>query len=162
MVNWYVIYTKPRNEKKVALQLEKIGITVYCPLITEMHQWSNRKKKVEVPLISSYLFVQLKEKERSIVFQVPGVVRYLFWLGNPAIVPEQEIDLLKEWLSGEVAEVSVKGLVQGDQMSITSGPFSGKDGIVEHVSNNSIQVILKEIGLKVTLRRNGNEAYKPT
>ena len=78
---WYVIYTKPRNEKKVAERLQQIGITVYCPMITMIKQWSDRKKKVQIPLLNSYVFVCLEDKEREKVFQVSGVVRYLFWLG---------------------------------------------------------------------------------
>ena len=72
---WYVIYTKPRNEKKVADRLKHLGIDVYCPMITMIKQWSDRKKKVQIPLLNSYVFVNLNEKDRELVFQVSGVVR---------------------------------------------------------------------------------------
>ena len=88
---WYVVYTKARNEKKTALILEKSGIDVYCPIVKEVRQWSDRKKTVEVPLFSSYLFVHLAPKDRELVYAAPGVVRYLFWLNRPAIVKDQEI-----------------------------------------------------------------------
>src|SRR5690606_27244913 len=94
---WYVIYTKPRAEAKVAESLKKLGITVYCPMITEVHRWSDRKKKVSLPLFKSYVFVQLLPKDRNQVFAVPGVVNYLFWLGKPAQVREQEIQTIKKW-----------------------------------------------------------------
>ena len=54
-MEWYALYTKPRWEKKVAKALEKIGIIVYCPMITEVRQWSDRKKKVTLPLFKSYV-----------------------------------------------------------------------------------------------------------
>ena len=57
---WYVLYTKPRQEKKVADGLIAIGIAAYCPLVTTIKQWSDRKKKVEVPLINSYVFVNIE------------------------------------------------------------------------------------------------------
>jgi transcriptional antiterminator RfaH len=85
-MNWLVLYTKPKNEVKVAERLAAAGITVYCPLVTSLRQWSDRKKKVTLPLFSSYVFVQLAEVQRAAVFEVPGVVRYLFWLGKPAVV----------------------------------------------------------------------------
>jgi len=154
MKNWYVLYTKPRNEKKAALDLEKMGVTVYCPLVTEIHHWSDRKKKVEVPLIKSYIFVQIEEKNREIVFQAPGIVRYIFWLHKPAIVREQDIDTLKEWLSGEITEAHVERLQQGDRMLIPSGPLQGKEGVVEQINKNRIQLLMPDLGMKITLKRN--------
>ena len=65
---WFDIYTKSKNEKKVVEGLEKIGIEVYCPMITKVKQWSDRKKKVETPLINSYVFVNIKDQNRNIVF----------------------------------------------------------------------------------------------
>jgi transcriptional antiterminator RfaH len=139
--NWYVVYTKARNEKKAALQLEKSGIDVYCPTIKEVRQWSDRKKTVEVPLFSSYLFVHLAPKE----------VRYLFWLNRPAIVKDQEIETLKRWLSGEVLSAKVQNLQAGDSLCIHKGPFKGKDGVVQSVNANRVQLVLKELGLKVSI-----------
>ena len=85
-MNWYVVYTKPRWEKKVVEQLNQKGIECYCPLITQVRQWSDRKKKVDVPLFNSYVFVHLEESDRNSVFLSSGVVRYLFWLGKLAVV----------------------------------------------------------------------------
>ena len=95
-MNWYAIYTKPRNEKKVADKLEAIGIESYCPTITSIKQWSDRKKKVTSPVLPSYVFVKITEPRRNEVFDVSGVVRYVFWLGKPAVIREEEIKLLKE------------------------------------------------------------------
>ena len=64
-------------------------------MVTQIKQWSDRKKKVEIPLINSYVFVNIEDKNRNIVFEVSGVVRYLFWLGKPAVIQEQEIEALK-------------------------------------------------------------------
>jgi transcriptional antiterminator RfaH len=97
-LNWFVLYTKPKNEKKVASALSLLGMQVYCPLITVVKQWSDRKKTIQQPLLSSYIFVKLEEKDRSKVFDIPGVVRYLFWLGKPAIVRDFEINHIKELL----------------------------------------------------------------
>jgi transcriptional antiterminator RfaH len=77
-MNWYVVYTKPKWEKKVAERLNEIGVVAYCPLISKTSQWTDRKKTVQVPLFNSYIFVQLEEKDRSSVFDVVGAVRYLF------------------------------------------------------------------------------------
>lgn len=78
MKNWFVIYTKPRQEKKVATELAKIGIESYFPAKIIERQWIDRKKKIEIPLFKSYCFVHIEEQERNKVFQVAGVLRYMF------------------------------------------------------------------------------------
>ena len=153
-MNWFVIYTKSRQEKKVALELEKMGITVYCPMINQIRQWSDRKKKVEVPLISSYVFVQVKEREREAVFEVPGIVRYVYWLEKPAIVRDEEIAVMKTWLSTQTVEAKVEGLRRGDRMKVSSGVFEGKEGFVEEISKNRVLLLLPDLGMKITLSRN--------
>ncbi|MGV8947008.1 MAG: UpxY family transcription antiterminator [Lutibacter sp.] len=152
-MNWYVIYTKPKWEKKVADRLQKSGITVYCPMVTQIKQWSDRKKKVETPLIPSYVFVNIEEKNRNAVFEVPGVVRYLFWLGKPAIVREVEILALQESLKETLSSVEITTYKTGDIINIADGPFKGKEGIVKQVSKNKLQLVLKELGMLITLTK---------
>jgi len=148
---WYVIYTKPKNEKKVTERLQSIGITVYCPMITVVKQWSDRKKKVQVPLLNSYVFVHIEDKNREAVFQISGVVRYLFWLGKPAVVREEEVVALQESLKDTMSSYEVRGINVGDNVNIPSGPFQGKEGIVKQINKNSLQLILKELGVLITL-----------
>ena len=68
-MNWYVLYTKSRNEKLVAERLKEIGIETYCPVLKKVKQWSDRKKVVEEPLFKSYVFVRLEEHNRKDVFK---------------------------------------------------------------------------------------------
>jgi transcription antitermination factor NusG len=150
---WFAIYTRPKNEKKVVEGLKKLGVEVYCPMLTQVKQWSDRKKKVETPLINSYVFVKIEEKNRTIVFEVPGVVRYLFWLGKPAIIQEQEIDTLKESLKGIFSSVEVNGILPGDSFTISKGSFQGKGGVVTHVDKNKIRLVLKELGILMTISK---------
>ena len=154
---WYVIYTKPKNEKKVADRLQFIGVEVYCPLVTVVKQWSDRKKKVQIPLFNSYVFVNIEDKERENVFQVQGVVRYLFWLGRPAVVRDEEIEALKEGLRETIVSYEVRGIKVGDLLPIPSGPFHGKEGIVKQISKNSLQLVLTELGVLITLNREDKE-----
>jgi len=95
---WHVLYTKPRNEKKVAERLSDAGYSVYCPLQKVRRQWSDRVKVVEEPLFKGYLFIKIEEKIRDEVFSFPGTVRYLFWLRRPAVVREEEIHTIQKWL----------------------------------------------------------------
>jgi transcriptional antiterminator RfaH len=123
-------------------------------MINQIRQWSDRKKKVEVPLISSYVFVQLKERDREAVFEVPGIVRYVYWLEKPAIVRDEEIAVMKAWLSTQTVEAKVEGLRRGDRMKVTNGLFEGKEGFVEEISKNRVLLLLPDLGMKITLNRN--------
>lgn len=152
-MNWYVVYTKPKWEKKVADKLKQLGIECYCPLITQVKQWSDRKKKIEVPLFNSYVFVQLPDSERNSVFQVSGVVRYLFWLGKPAIVKEHEIENIKTSLtSTNISEVSVSAMQVGDKIKLESGAFSNQSAIVQEVSNNYYILVLETLGCVLKIK----------
>tara|TARA_R110002126_G_scaffold138635_3_gene283196 strand:- start:28790 stop:29254 length:465 start_codon:yes stop_codon:yes gene_type:complete len=152
-MNWYVVYTKPKWEKKVAEQLTKIGIECYCPLITQVRQWSDRKKKVIVPLFNSYVFVQLEEKDRNLVFQSAGAVRYLFWLGKAAIVRDEEINTIKDWLSTpDKCDVSLEAFQIGDKITLESGPFIAQEATVQEIKNNHYVLVLESMGC--TLKMN--------
>jgi transcriptional antiterminator RfaH len=95
-MDWLVLNTKPRAEMKVAHRLEKISVEAYCPARMEMRQRSDRKKKIWVPLLPSMVLVKIEEQEKNKVFDVQGVVRYLYWLGQPAKVSADEVLTLKE------------------------------------------------------------------
>jgi transcriptional antiterminator RfaH len=150
---WFVLYTKPQQEKKVAITLEKIGITSYCPCVVETKQWSDRIKKVETPLLKSYVLVQLEEKERARVFEVPGVVRYLFWLGKPAMVRDQEVATLRDWLNEEEATVYATPWQLGAKIVLASGAFKGQEAMVQSVKNSKVELVLTSLGVKLTLER---------
>lgn len=152
-MNWYVIYTKPKWEKKVAERLAEIGIECYCPLIIKIKQWSDRKKKVEMPLFNSYVFVKLPDNERNSVFEIAGVVRYLFWLGKPAVVRDEEINIIKNSLkSPNIADASVLPFHVGDKIKLESGAFNNQNAIVQEVSNTHYILILESLGCVLKIK----------
>ncbi|WP_037321309.1 UpxY family transcription antiterminator [Salegentibacter sp. Hel_I_6] len=149
-MSWFVLYTKPRTEKRVAEDLEKIGIKVYCPIITEVKQWKDRKKKLKTPLFKSYVFIKLEEKKRNQVFDVPGVVRYLFWLGKPAIVRNEEIEVIQKWLEGDkVEDAKIEHLSEGDKIVIKNGVFKDEAAIIREVGKRKMRLILPKLGCTV-------------
>jgi len=146
-MNWYVVYTKPKWEKKVAERLNEIGVVTYCPLVTKTSQWSDRKKIVSVPLFNSYIFVQVEDKERNRVFEITGALRYLFWLGKPAIVKHSEIETIQEWLSvPDTYEVSLDQWKKGDKIVLESGPFVSQTAIIQEVKHKHYILILESLG----------------
>lgn len=150
---WYVLYTKPKAEKKVAQTLESASIQTYCPLITEVRQWSDRKKKVTVPLFKSYVFVKINEKERSRVFEVPGVVKYLYWLGKPAVVRDVEIKTIQDWLNPTIVEeVAVEHFSPGDRITIASGAFKDEEAVIKEVGPKRVRLVLVKLGCTISIK----------
>jgi len=154
--NWYVLYTKPNREKKVLSQLHHLNMTVYCPMVTTLRQWSDRKKKVEAPLIPRVIFINCAEQDRNKVFEVAGTQHYLFWLGKPAVVKNSEIETLQTWLQEGMSEAQVQDLKTGDTFVIQNQVFNGQEGVVHEVSKNRVQILLKELGMKVTITKDKN------
>ena len=150
---WFVVYTKPQQELKVATQLSAMGITNYCPTITLVKQYSDRKKKVTKPLLSSYVMVQLEQNQREKVFACTAIVRYLFFLGKPAVVPASEINLMQDHLNGVYNDIKVTTLSVGDFPTITEGPFSGVSGRVVETDNTKVKLELASLGMRITLKK---------
>ena len=150
---WFVVYTRPQQELKVAGQLSAMGITNYCPTITLVKQYSDRKKKVTKPLLSSYVMVELEENQRNKVFSCLGIVRYLFYLGRPAVVPTFEINLMQNHLNGVYNDIEVTTLSVGDYHTITQGPFSGVSGKVVETNNTKVKLELASLGMRITLKK---------
>ena len=152
-MKWFVLYTKPNYELKVAEGINTLGINAYCPTFTQIKQYSDRKKKVQKPLLPSYVLVQLSELDRQKVFNIRGVVRYLFWLGKPAVVRDEEITLLKKNLTGIFDESTISNLSVGKEYTIPSGPLKGQTGNIIDVLKNKLRLELPSLGLFATLSR---------
>ena len=150
---WFVVYTRPQQELKVASQLSAMGITNYCPTVTLVKQYSDRKKKVTKPLLSSYVMVELEGKERNKVFACNGIVRYLFFLGKPAVVPASDIKIMQDHLIGVYNDFKLTTLSVGDSHKITEGPFSGVTGKVVETNNTKVKLELACLGMQITLRK---------
>lgn len=126
--SWLALYTKPKAEKKVKERLDSAGFENFLPLQTIIKQWSDRKKKIQVPLINSYVFVKLSPKNAVQLYQIPGVVGVLKYLGNYAVVKEEEIENLKILSINGVPMNTVSKPLQlskGQKVSIATGPFKG-------------------------------------
>lgn len=152
MKNWFVLYTKPKQELRVVDELSKIGINSYCPTVKMIKQYSDRKKKIEKPLIPSYIMVYIEESKRKSVFSIPGIVRYLFWLGKPAIVHENEINIMKKHLEGVYSSISISKLIIGQLYKISEGPLAGNTGKIVEMKKNKVKLELASLGMTVVLK----------
>ena len=93
--NWYAVYTRSRNEKKVHKLLTDQHIDSFLPLYKSLRQWSDRKKLVELPLFTSYVFVNINIKQSYYVLCTDGVVKFVSFENKPAVIPDYQIENLK-------------------------------------------------------------------
>jgi transcription antitermination factor NusG len=124
---WYAIFTKPRAEKKVHQRMLDHEINAFLPLVKTIRQWSDRKKTVQVPLISSYIFVNMYENELYKTLPIQGTVNVLKHLGKPAKIKDVEIENLRILSSNsESQEISnCINVLKGDAVEVVNGPFMG-------------------------------------
>lgn len=146
---WYVVYTKHLSEKKVAERLAALGVVHYLPVYTTIRQWSDRKKKIEKPLINSVVFVQTNERGLNDLYSVQGIQGVLKYLGRPAIVQEHEIQnlriLLQEVHVDELEQVDIQA---GDMVLVTRGPFKGMQACAIQEQNSMRLIIeIKNMGV---------------
>lgn len=145
---WFVLYTRSNCEKKVSELLTKRDIENYCPLNKVYRQWSDRKKIIDMPLFSSYVFVRVFEKDLEGLKSITSnIVNLVYWLGKPAVVKDQEIDNIKFFLNeyGNV-KLEKRNVDINEEVIITRGSFYNQHGIVRTVKNNSVVVSLPSLG----------------
>lgn len=149
---WYVLITKPKHELKVAARLQDLGLEICCPTRVEIRQWSDRKKKVTVPLLPSMLLINIDQKDRANVFAVPGAVRYLFWLGEPAVVPEKEVEVLREIANKKHEVLATEKIKIGQEVDLKEFGLSTEKGTVKYISGNQCWVVLPKLGYVIKLK----------
>ncbi len=155
---WYVLYTKSRQEKTVARKLDEIGIEVYCPFKRTKRKWSDRWKWVETPIFTSYCFVRVAEAERDRVFRVAGVVQYIYWLGKPAAIKDEEINQIKIWLNDFDHEaIDLKPIQAGDKILIESGALLDLRGEIVTRQGNKLLLKLESLGTILWVDANKNK-----
>ena len=148
---WYVALVRMHHEKKVAERLDKMGIENFVPVQQEMHQWSDRRKKVEAVLLPMMVFVCVNPKERMEVLSFSTVSRYMVLRGEstPAVIPDEQMARFRFMLdySEEAVCMSSSPLARGEKVRVIKGPLSGLLGELVNVDGKSkIAVRLNMLG----------------
>jgi transcription antitermination factor NusG len=143
--SWYGLHTRPRHEKIVAQRLQERGVATFLPLITEVHRWSDRKKTVEMPLFSCYVFAKFKPNraERLHVLRVDGVFSLVGAKGEGTPIPTAEIDAVRSLVETDLPWASHPFLKIGQRVRIRSGALDGMEGIL--LSRNGDQTLVISI-----------------
>lgn len=145
---WYAIYCKSRYEKKISLELTARGIENYVPIKNEVHQWSDRKKRVEVPVLPNYIFVKTDNSQFFRILKIYGVRFFICFDRGPEPIPEKQILNFRNFLENIKAEVEVsyETFVKGDMVEITDGSMKGVVGeVVEYRGKKNLLIRLETV-----------------
>ena len=144
---WYAIHTRSRHEKRVDARLHEKGIISFLPLNVVYRKWSDRYKKVEMPLFSGYVFVNICLKDRLPVLQTDGVVSLVSFNGIPAPIPDDQIGALQKVLDKQPSVSLADYYTPGTRVRVTQGPLRDIEGTLVHVKNDS-RLILSIDGIQ--------------
>lgn len=154
---WYVVFTKSRWEQKVVSLLEKASIEHYCPTTKVQRQWSDRKKTLIEPLFKSYVFVNVSERQKWDVKDIPGVVNYVYYLGRPAIIKPEEIELIRQFLSlHEYVGIRDSKMGPGDLVKINTGAFMDMEAEIVSIKGQRVLLNIPCLGIALIATHTGN------
>jgi transcription termination/antitermination protein NusG len=153
---WFAVYTRPRHEKKVAEQLTKKGILVFLPLRSVISHWKDRRKEVQFPLFTGYVFVNIVLEDRLSVLRIPGVVQFVASEGKPVAIPDYQIDAVRQLVSSGLKYDPYPYVKEGMRVTIRNGPLKGVEGLVlakrkKHLLVLSVDLIQQSASLEIDI-----------
>lgn len=154
MINWYAIYVNVKHEKKVVQKLQEQHIEAYSPIVKKMQQWSDRKKLVEFPMLSGYVFVKIDISEKEKVLHCHGVFAFIKFNGVEAKIRDSEINILKSIEeSGYDITQETTNIKLLDEVEIIQGPLKGLKGSIVQLQNaNYVQIQLESLHQSIKVK----------
>lgn len=147
---WFAFYVKPRHEKKASVRLSKRH-EIWCPLKEERVKWSDRWKTVFKPYIPGYIFARVTEEERIAILNDSSVFRTVCWKGKPAVIRQDEIDVIKRLIGDpDVENIRLEAISPGERVEVTGGEFANINGIVVAVKGDRVSVQLESLHCNMT------------
>src|SRR5207237_6676918 len=143
--SWYAVQTRARHEKVVSERLQEQGLTTFLPMISEVHQWSDRRKTVELPLFSCYVFVKMapRNEERVRVHRVNGVFGSIGVRGEGTPIPDEQIQAVRTLISEQLTWSFHPFLKIGQRVRIRGGSMDGVEGVL--VARNGDRTLVVSI-----------------
>jgi transcription antitermination factor NusG len=151
---WTAVYTIARHEKAVARQLEERRVETFLPLYRAVHRWQDRRKEVELALFPSYVFVKMTTRDKLPMLRLPGVVDIVKFKGEPAILPDEEIEALRSGLESQLYAEPCPYLRVGKRVRVVRGPMAGAEGILSRKKDRyrvviSVDVLMRSVAVEV-------------
>jgi transcription antitermination factor NusG len=154
MQHWYALYVNARHEKKIVLKLLEQRIEAYTPIARKIQQWSDRKQRVEFPMLSGYIFVKTDLTDKEKILHTPSILGFIKFNGTEASIRESEINILKSIeLTGYDITQEVSDLKMSDDVEIMQGPLKGLAGKIVRIQNEDyISIELNSIKQSIRVK----------
>ncbi len=159
-MNWYAVRTRSRHEKVVELQLQGQGIDVFNPAISQIRQWSDRRKLIDSPLFPGYAFVRIapSPEERVRVLRTPGVVELVGRQGQAIPIPSEQIDAVRVLIASKTPFTKQGFLKVGQRVRVRGGSLDGVEGIlVAQNGSRNLVISVEPIQRSLSIRIEGYE-----
>jgi transcription antitermination factor NusG len=153
---WYALHTRARHERVVENRLQEQGMETYLPMIQEVHRWSDRKKRVEVPLFSCYVFVHCawRPEERAKVYRVDSVLGFVGMRGTAVAIPDEQIESVRSVLAQTSPWRAHPFLKAGQRVRVRGGALDGVEGVFltengDHSLVISVDAIQRSMAVRI-------------
>ena len=143
--HWYAAYTRAQHEKQVAAELEMREVEHFLPLYSSMRRWKDRRVQLALPLFPGSVFVRLALRDRLHVLQIPSVVRLVGFSGQPTVLPDTEMEIMRSRLSQSLRAEPHPFLTLGRRVLISGGPFAGLKGVLKQKRSKLRVVVSLEL-----------------
>jgi transcriptional antiterminator RfaH len=145
---WFAIQVRPRCERLVSRYLQQKEIRAYAPMQQIVRQYTRKRKIVEKPLLSSYVLIQICHPEYVHVLETENVIGFVRHDKAPALIPQEQIDLLRR-VAGSNLETDIVKLEQiepGDWLEIIGGDLTGMRGrMVAYKGKSYVSIELMQL-----------------
>jgi transcription antitermination factor NusG len=153
---WYAVHTMARHEKRVAMQYLEKKVFVFLPLLEQVHRWTDRQSKVEVPLFSCYVFVRIAPtaENRVEVLRTPGVLGFVGAKGQGTSIRDEEIESLRTAMREKIPCLAHPFIKTGKRVRILGGCLDGVEGILERQGEDqtlivSVELLQRSVSIRV-------------
>jgi transcription antitermination factor NusG len=150
---WYALYTRHQHEKSVGWSLAARGIEVFLPLYEEIRNWSDRRKKLNVPLFPCYVFVHSSLDRRAEILMTAGVHGFVSIDNHPAAISPTEIENVRA--VARLARIEPHPFLRyGDWVRVKSGPFHGIEAYLLRRKGHaklvlSVEILQKSVAVEI-------------
>ena len=154
--NWYAIRTMPRHEKQIVGQLQGKRVHTFLPMLQEIHRWSDRQSKIDVPMFSCYAFVRIVQtaEERLRVLRTPGVLGFVGNERQGSPIPDEQIESLRKAINEKIPCLPHPFINFGQRVRIRGGSLNGMVGILEGKGSDqslivSVELLQRSVSIRV-------------
>jgi transcription antitermination factor NusG len=139
---WYGVRVRSNGEAQASSELSAREFEAFLPTQRVRRRWSDRVKRLEVPLFPGYLFCKFWPQERVKVLEAPAVIQVLGIGGTPIPVSDTEIADIRTLVDSHLTITPWPYLSTGQRVRIGHGPLAGIDGIIANAQDGNSRVVV--------------------